>query len=53
MIEKYYAPDTTLKSKLEQDKFDAYIRANPMLLRANQEAAARKQRLEEAKKRAE
>jgi len=42
MIEKYYAPETTLKSKLEQEKFDAYIEANPMLLRVNQEAAAKK-----------
>jgi len=42
MIEKYYAPETTLKSKLEQERFDAHIEANPMLLRVNQEAAAKK-----------
>lgn len=53
MVEKYYAPETTLKAKLEQERFDSYIAANPMLKRANQEAAARKQRQEEAKRRAE
>ncbi len=42
MIEKYYALETTLKSKLEQETFDAHIEANPMLLRVNQEAAAKK-----------
>jgi len=42
MIEKYYSPETTLRFKLEQEKFDAYLEANPMLLRVNQEAAAKK-----------
>ena len=42
MVERYYSPETTLKAKLEQEKFDSYIAANPMLLRANQEAAAKK-----------
>jgi hypothetical protein len=41
MIEKYYAPEGTLKAKLEQERFDAYLEANPMLLRINQEAAAK------------
>jgi len=44
MVEKYYAPKTTLKSKLEQEKFDAHLQANPMLLRVNQEAAAKQKR---------
>lgn len=44
MIEKYYSPECTLKAKLEEDKFEAYLQANPMLLRANQEAAAKAQR---------
>ena len=35
MIEKYYAPDDTLRAKLDQDKFHAYLDKNPMLLRAN------------------
>ena len=25
MVEKYYAPETTLKAKLEQERFDAHI----------------------------
>lgn len=41
MIEKYYAPQCTLKAKLGQEQFEAYLEANPMLLRANQEAAAK------------
>lgn len=49
MVERYYAPKQTLKMKLDQNNFDAYIAANPMLLKANQEAAAK----EEAKKLAE
>lgn len=46
MIERYYAPDQTLESKVDQEKFDAYIAANPMLLRVNQEAAAKAEREE-------
>lgn len=44
MLEKYYNPETTLKAKLGQEQFDSYLAANPMLLRANQEAAAKKKR---------
>lgn len=46
MVERYYAPENSLRSKLDQQKFDAYIEANPMLLKVNQEAAAK----EEAKR---
>ena len=42
MIEKYYAPEQTLDWKLQEDHFKAYLEANPMLLRVNQEAAAKK-----------
>jgi hypothetical protein len=49
MVERYYDPSQTLKTKLEQDKFDTYIANNPMLLKANQVAAAK----EEARKVAE
>lgn len=41
MLERYYAPQNSLQSKLDQEKFDAYIEANPMLLKVNQEAAAK------------
>ena len=50
LIEKYYAPEGTLKSKLEQENFDNHLKANPMLLRVNQEAADKKLREEEAAK---
>ena len=43
MVERYYDPKNTLKTKLDQDKFDAYVAANPMLLRVNQEAAAKEE----------
>ena len=48
MLERYYAPQNSLQSKLEQEKFDAYIEANPMLLKVNQEAAAKEQAKKEA-----
>lgn len=35
MIEKYYAPQGTLRDKLDDERFEAYLQANPMLLRAN------------------
>lgn len=53
MIEKYYDPAATLKTKLMQERFDEYIAANPMLLKANQEAAAKAEREEQARKEAE
>lgn len=53
MIEKYYDPATTLKDKLKQERFDDYAKANPMLLKVNQEAAARKEREEQARRDAE
>lgn len=53
MLEKYYDPSHTLKSKLSQECFDAHIAANPMLLLANQRAAAKKEKEEQAKKEAE
>ena len=48
MLERYYAPQNSLQSKLDQEKFDAYIEANPMLLKVNQEAAAKEQAKKEA-----
>ena len=48
MLERYYAPQNSLQFKLEQEKFDAYIEANPMLLKVNQEAAAKEQAKKEA-----
>lgn len=53
LIEKYYAPEGTLKAKLAQENFEQHLKANPMLLRVNQEAAAKKLKAEEAAKRAE
>ena len=53
MIEKYYNPEAALRTKLDQTQFDAYLAANPMLLQANEKAAAREKRIEEARKRAE
>ena len=53
MLEKYYDPSHTLKSKLSQECFDAHIAANPMLLLANQRAAAKKEKEEQARKEAE
>ena len=35
MIEKYYDPAQTLKTKLAKDRFDEYIAANPLLLKVN------------------
>lgn len=32
MIERYFDPDTTLRSKLDEDKFQVYINANPHLV---------------------
>jgi hypothetical protein len=49
MIERYYAPQNTLMTKLDQEHFDAYIAENPLLLKANQVAAAK----EEARRLAE
>ena len=48
MLERYYAPQNSLQSKLDQEKFDAYIEANPMLLKVNQDAAAKEQAKKEA-----
>ena len=53
MIEKYYDPSHTLKSKLSQECFDSYLAANPMLLLANQKAAAKKEKEEQARREAE
>jgi len=53
LLEKYYAPEGTLKAKLAQENFEQHLKANPMLLRVNQEAAAKKLKAEEATKRAE
>ena len=35
MVERYYAPQNSLQSKIDQEHFDAYIQANPMLLKVN------------------
>mmetsp|Transcript_12331 Transcript_12331/g.20729 ORF Transcript_12331/g.20729 Transcript_12331/m.20729 type:complete len:105 (+) Transcript_12331:701-1015(+) len=32
IIERYYAPDTTFKSKVTQEKFEKHLAANPQLL---------------------
>ena len=46
MIEKYYDPTQTLKTKLAKERFDEYIAANPLLLRVNQLAAEKKEKEE-------
>lgn len=35
LIEKYYAPEGTLRAKLAPENFDQHLKANPMLLRVN------------------
>lgn len=32
MIEKYYTPETTLKTKLDNENFQKYLDANPHLV---------------------
>jgi hypothetical protein len=36
-VERYYDPKGTLATKVSDDKFDAYLEANPDLLKVNQE----------------
>lgn len=51
-VERYYDPKDTLAAKISDEEFEKYLAANPMLLRVNQEAEA-KRLAEEEKKREE
>jgi hypothetical protein len=53
LIERFYDPAETLKAKLNEEHFDTYLDANPMLLRANRDAEAKRVKEEEDKKAAE
>jgi hypothetical protein len=53
LIERFYDPADTLKSKLAEENFEAYLEANPMLLRANREAEAKRLKEEEERAAAE
>ena len=37
IVEKYYSPENTLKTKLSQDNFNAYLEQYPDLLKSNKE----------------
>lgn len=45
MIERYYTPGTRLNDKLTEDKFQVYVKENPLLLPVNQEIEAWKARM--------
>lgn len=49
-VERYYDPKDTLASKICDDEFEKYLAANPMLLRVNQEAEAKRLQEEERKR---
>lgn len=44
IIERYYASEDKLETRLNPDNFNDYIKHNPMLLLSNQKAAAKKER---------
>jgi hypothetical protein len=45
IIERYYTPGTRLSDKLTDDKFQSYVRENPLLLPVNQEIEEWKERM--------
>jgi hypothetical protein len=49
-VERYYDPKDTLASKISDDKFQAYLDANPDLLKVNQEPEAKSVKEEEESK---
>mmetsp|Transcript_16955 Transcript_16955/g.12040 ORF Transcript_16955/g.12040 Transcript_16955/m.12040 type:complete len:187 (+) Transcript_16955:1533-2093(+) len=44
IIERYYAKEDKLETRLNPENFHEYIKQNPMLLVSNQKAAAKKER---------
>lgn len=49
-VERYFDPADTLAAKTSDEEFEAYLTANPMLLRVNQEAEAKRLADEEKKR---
>lgn len=47
IIEKYYSSDSKLETKLSSENFNKYLRENPMLLKSNRDAQAKKESGEE------
>lgn len=45
IIERYYSPGSRLQDKLTDDKFQTYVKENPLLLPVNQEIKARNARM--------
>ena len=41
IVEKYYSPEQTLKTKLSDEKFQAYLELFPELLQSSAKASAR------------
>jgi hypothetical protein len=49
IIEKYYSSENKLETKLSNENFNRYLRENPMLLKSNRDAQAKKDAGEDEK----
>ena len=45
IVERYFTPGTRLEDKLTEEKFNAYLKANPLMLPVNKEIEEWKQRM--------